>query len=184
MKIKFTTLNKKNIEDFAKERNFLLKKTKSEWVFFIDNDEKLDKPINQLFSESVTCYKIQRKNYFLGKYVGTDDIIRLVKKGTGKWVRVVHEYWKTKYPVGMLNDVFLTHNTASNLKDYINKINFYSDLHAKANYKEGKKSSLFKIIFFPIGKFFVTLLKSKHVVFSIMQALHSFLSWTKLYLYY
>ena len=62
-------------------------------------------------------------------------------------------------------------------------MNYYSDLHAKENLKEGKRSTLYKIIFFPIAKFFVSLIKSKHIVFSIMQSLHSYLSWTKLYFY-
>lgn len=185
-KISILTLNKSNITDFAHERNELLKKSKSEWNLFLDKDEKITQ-VNQLFSDSLnqykTAYYLFRKNYFLGQYVGTDKIIRLVKKGTGKWVRVVHEVWlpKKSHLVGVMDDNFIIHNTANNLSDYLLKINNYSTLHAKANFDEGKRSNLFKIIVFPIGKFFLTFLTSRHVVFSIMQSLHSFLSWIKLY---
>ena len=133
---------------------------------------------------------MERKNFFLGQYVGSDKIVRLVKKGTGKWQRAVHETWtpnKTLLPAGrqdsrcgILNSVII-HNTADNLTDYLAKIDNYSTIHAKANFDEEKTSNLFKIIFFPIAKFVVTFVKSKNVVFSIMQSLHSFLSWTKLY---
>lgn len=177
------TLNKSNITDFAKERNELLKNSKTEWNLFLDSDEKLSKPINNI-SNKYNGYYLKRKNYFLGQYVGMDKIIRLVKKGTGKWIRTVHEVWqpnKSHSRCGMLNSPVIIHNTADNLKDYLNKINKYSDLHAKANLLENKKSSLFKIIFFPVGKFIITLIKSKHVVFSIIQSFHSYLSWTKLY---
>lgn len=181
-------LNKKNITDFSKERNELLKKAKNDWAFFIDSDETIsnfhDKvgssfPISNQFSS----YQFLRKNYFLGSCVGTDKIIRLVKKGTGKWERAVHEVWtpNDKSKVGDINEE-ITHNTADNLKDYLGKINNYSTLHALANGKEGKKSTLFKIIFYPLLKFMQTLFKSRHGVFSLMQAFHSFLSWSKLWI--
>lgn len=182
-------LNKPNIRDFAKERNDLLKKSKTEWVLFIDNDETIDSitlwanyKLQITNNKQITCYKLIRKNYFLGQYVGSDKIIRLVKKGTGKFVRKVHEVWKPdrNEKIGIRSETII-HNTADNLKDYLIKINNYSDLHAKANLEEAKQSSLLKIIFYPIGKFVVTLIKSKNIVFSIMQSLHSFLSWSKLY---
>jgi len=175
-------LNKPNITDFASVRNDLLAKSKSDWNLFLDSDEKLSAPIKNI-SENYDGYVLKRRNYFLGQYVGTDKIIRLVRKGTGKWERIVHEIWvsKTSHPAGVMFDTYIIHNTADSLKDYVDKINNYSTLHAKANLKEGKRSTLLKIIFFPIAKFIVTLIKSKHFVFSIMQSLHSFLAWTKLY---
>jgi hypothetical protein len=180
--MKTIVLNKPNITDFASERNDLLEKSNTDWVLFLDSDETISNfqfPISNQFSN----YQFSRKNYFLGQYVGTDKIIRLVKKGTGKFVREVHEVWlpKKSHLRGVMFDTYIIHNTADSLKDYVDKINNYSTLHAKANLKEGKRSTIFKIIFFPIGKFFVTLIKSKHFVFSIMQSLHSYLSWTKLY---
>ena len=155
----------------------------NDWILFLDRDEKLFKTQSNL-SDKYDCYKLSRKNYFLDKYVGSDLIIRVVKKGSGKWKRAVHEIFvpfKGK-KVGFIKDNFIIHNTADNLSGYLKKINFYSTLHAKENKKEAKKSTLFKIIFFPLGKFIITLIKSKNVAFSIMQSLHSFLSWTKLYL--
>ncbi len=174
-------LNKPNITDFAKERNELLKKAKTDWVLFIDNDEtisNLQLPISNQF----TSYQLSRHNYFLGQYVGKDKIIRLVKRGTGRFVRKVHEVWEPNdwSKVGFIKTP-IVHNTADNLTDYIEKMNTYSDLHAASNLSEGKRSSLIKIIIYPIAKFFVTFIKSRNVVFSIMQSLHSHLSWTKLY---
>lgn len=181
------TLNKPNITDFAKERNELLKKSKSEWNLYLDSDEsisnfQLSRPTSLSISNEFSSYQLPRKTYFLKKIIGIDYPIRLVKKGTGKWVRKVHEVWvpNKNSKIGIWKEE-LVHNTADNLTDYLNKINKYSTLHAEANLEEGKKSTLFKIIFFPIAKFFVTLVKSKHLVFSIMQSLHSYLSWTKLY---
>lgn len=171
-------LKKSNITDFAKERNELLRKAKTDWVLFLDSDEKLSAPLPHL-SDKYDGYILKRKNYFLGQYVGYDNIVRLGKKKFVTWKRPVHEIWDIKN-VGRL-DNYIIHNTAVNLSDYVKKINYYSDLHAKANLDEGKKSSIFKIILFPVAKFFVTLFKSKNIVFSIMQSLHSYLAWSKLY---
>lgn len=183
MNMQVLTLNKPNITNFSLERNKLMQSVDDQWILFLDKDESISNsqfPISNQFSS----YQFLRKNFFLGKYVGNDILIRLVKKGTGKWVRDVHEIWQSKKTnlVGVMKNSFIIHNTADNLTDYLNKINNYSTLHAKANFDEGKKATLFKIIFFPIVKFIVTLVKSKNIVFSIMQSLHSFLSWTKLYL--
>jgi hypothetical protein len=184
MNITTLTLNKSNIKDFAFERNELLKKSKTEWNLFLDNDEKIQNDEFILTCSEIESYIISRKNYFLDQYVGEDRIIRLVKRGTGKFVRAVHEIWKPDNikNVGKINNNYIIHNTANNLKDYINKINKYSTLHAKENNKEKKKVNLSKIIFYPTFKFIVELIKSKNIVFSIIQSFHSFLAWSKIYL--
>lgn len=181
-KINILVLKNKKVTDFDKERNKMLQESNSDWNLFLDSDEKISK-IPKVQNSKQEAYKIKRKNYFLKQYVGDDYLIRLVKKGTGKWVRKVHEYWEPdkNSKIGIRNEE-IVHNTADSLQDYINKMNYYSMLHARANSEENKKSNLFKIIFYPILKFIMTLLKSKNIVFSIMQSFHSFLSWTKLYL--
>lgn len=178
--IEVITLSKKSITDFARERNVLLSKAKKNWVLFLDSDETLS---NQEFpvSYQFSGYRIKRKNYFLGKYVGTEYLVRLGKRTKGSWQRAVHEEWRMSGKIGLIDKPFIIHNTAENLHSYIEKINFYSTLHAKANKKEGKHSNLFKIIFYPPVKFTVTLIRSRHFVFSLMQALHSFMAWSKLY---
>ena len=188
MKYSIITLKKKNITDFAKERNKLLQKAKTEWVLFMDSDEKMSNALKKEILSKISTSEVEqdqkvaffvfRKNYFLGKYVGCDKIIRLAKRNAGNWIRAVHETWQIKGLIGNLkND--LIHNTADNLTAYLNKINFYSTIHAKENKKEGKSVNLIKIIFYPIAKFFVELVKSRNAVFSIMQSFHSFLSWSK-----
>lgn len=173
------TLDTPKITDFSEERNKLLMKCISKWVLFLDSDEKLDRPINNL-SDDYNGYYLTRKNYFLGCYIGSDKVLRVGQKKYGTWNRIVHETWNIQGKLGYLPNI-IVHHTASNLTNYLNKINYYSDLHAIANRKEGKVSNIYKIVLFPIGKFLLTLIKSRNVVFSIMQSLHSFLSWTKLY---
>lgn len=180
--IKIVTLKTPNVKNFAEARNKILLRYKSKWLFFVDSDEKPTKKLlkeikNLDFNEE--GYKLKRKNYFLGQYVGQDVIVRIGKSSLGSWKRKVHETWDIKKTKTLKN--YLIHNTADNLREYIDKINNYSTIHASENKLEGKKSTLFKIVFFPLAKFLITFISSKNVVFSIMQSLHSFLGWTKLY---
>lgn len=182
MHIEVVTLKKENITDFAKERNLLLKKAKKEWILFLDSDEALSKElkneIERLEPDDYEGYYIYRQNYFLGKAIGTDKIVRLGKKESGKWNRKVHEAWNIKGNVGTLVNP-IVHNTANNLHDYIQKLNKYSDIHLEENLKEHKNSTLFKIVFFPIAKFFQSMFMGRGIVFSMLQSFHSFLSWSK-----
>jgi hypothetical protein len=184
-KFEIITLNKPNITDFSKERNILLKKAKSEWVLFLDSDEKLsnklEKEISDLDPKECGGFIIKRKIIFLGKEIGEDKVVRLVKRNSGKWVRAVHEAWQTRQEVRPL-DGYINHNTANNMHDYIDKMNKYSVIHAKENLKEGKTSSLFKIILYPKLKFVENLLAGRGFVFSMLQSFHSFFAWANLWL--
>ncbi|HKB88215.1 MAG TPA: glycosyltransferase [Patescibacteria group bacterium] len=185
MTLQILTLKTKNLTDFAKARNEMLKKASADWIFFVDTDEivlaGLKKEIVDVTANpgnKYIGYYIYRKNYLLGKYVGTDKIIRLARKDAGKWTRSVHEVWEIKGNVGVLKNP-LIHETASNLYEFIDKINFYSTLHAKENLKEGKKSNLIKIILFPVFKFFQSIIIGRGFVMSMLQSFHSFLAWSK-----
>lgn len=180
------TLNKKNISNFAKERNLLLKKSRAEWVFFVDTDEQISKELKHEIEERLDSkaantlkgFYVYRKNYFLGQYAGTDNILRLGRPNCGTWERRVHEVWNIEGDIGQLKNP-LIHNTANDLYGFINKIDNYSTLHAKENLDSGKKSNIFKIIIFPAFKFFQSLLIGRGFVMSMLQSFHSFLAWSK-----
>jgi glycosyltransferase involved in cell wall biosynthesis len=187
--------------DFASQRNFGLSKAKGKWVLFVDADElvsenlkleivsKINNPL-----DSKTGYFIKRKTFFLGKNLKYgqaryDKVLRLAKRGAGVWKRKVHEYWDIEGRIDTLKN-YLEHYTAFSLRDFIAKINFYSELHAISNMDEGKKSNLFKIIFYPPLKFLDNfVLKAGFLdglygfVFSLLMSFHSFLSWSKLWLF-
>jgi len=176
------TLRKPGITDFAAERNLLLKKAKGDWVLFLDTDETISKAllseIKNLDPEDCDGFYIKRKIIFLGKEIGEDKVLRLARRNAGRWVRSVHETWSIKGKTGTLKN-YIIHNTAKNLHSYIEKMNYYSGLHAKENLNEGKRSDLFKIIFYPKIKFIQNIFAGRGFVFSMLQSLHSFLSWTK-----
>ena len=178
------TLNEKNITSFAYSRNKLLKSSKSEWVLFLDTDEKLskglEKEITELNPEGYNGFYINRKIIFLRKEIGEDRVLRLGRKNAGKWERKVHETWNIKGKVGTLES-YIIHNTADNLHGYIDKMNKYSTIHAAENLREGKRSSLYRIILFPKFKLIQNMIQGRGFTFSMLQSFHSFLGWAKLW---
>lgn len=175
------------ISDFAKVRNDALKKAKGDWVLFVDDDEEVNSNLKKeiLFSIRRPDYNgfyLRRLNLFFGKPSGRDMVLRLAKKNSGKWQREIHEVWKVKGRIGTLSN-YLIHHSRSNLRDEIEKINFYSSLHAKANFKEGKQSNLLKIMFYPFFKLDQNLIEGKGFTFALLHSFHSFLAWSKLYIW-
>lgn len=119
---------------------------------------------------------------------GSTNVIRLVKKGSGKWVRRVHPNFEYEGITGEFKNP-IRHYPHQTLHKFIDSINRWSTWHAIANDEEGKKSSLLKIIVWPVGHFLKNFIlragfldgMQGFVYASIMSA-HSFLSWSKLWL--
>jgi len=190
--------------DFASQRNFGLKKAKSQWVLFIDADEivssSLSKEIVRRVKEnSFAGFFIPRKTLFFNKQLKLNDkpawdwslgpikLIRLARKNSGQWKGKVHEIWEIKGEIGQLKSPIL-HQSYQNITQALKKINFYSSIKAQNDFKANKKTSLSEIIFFPIAKFFKNFIfqlgfldGARGVIFCLLMSLHSFLVKAKLW---
>jgi len=185
--------------DFAKQRNFGLTKTSNSWILCVDADEKVDNLLREEISKiqssntDINGYYLKRQDIILGKGLRFGEtsrtfLLRFAKKGSGKWKRRVHEYWDVSGKVSRLKYP-LNHVSHFDLSYSFFKINYYSQLHAAEKYENKEKSSLAKIMFWPIGKFFVNyifrfgFLDGVHgFVFAIMMSFHSFLGWSNLWI--
>ena len=187
-------------EDFSAQRNFGLAKASSKWILFLDADERVSRElaeeINQLMNDSFVRIKgffIRRLDFLWGRSLkhgeaGNTKLLRLTLKTAGQWERRVHEKLviagrvkSLKYPI--------EHYPHQTLQEFIKHINFWSDLHAKANREEGKKSNPVKIILMPSVHFvknfvfkFGFLDGTRGFVFALVMSFHSFLGWTKLWM--
>jgi hypothetical protein len=205
-------LNQENITDFAAARNAELAKAKTparnasqgdaggDWVLFVDTDEvmtpALEKEITNILhlsSNIYSAYSIPRRDTFLGRELrhgetGSAQFIRLARKSYGKWQRPVHEVWVGRGRVGELKNPLL-HTPHESVASFLEKINRYSTIEADYRFKQGKKSSLLHIAFYPIAKFKYNYLLRlgfldgiPGIIMAIMMSFHSYLTWTKLYL--
>lgn len=190
---------KRRLENnFAAQRNFGLMKTRGEWVLFVDADERVSKDLaaeiqDAAKTQDFSGFFLKRQDIFLGRKLNHGEtagirLLRFGRKGAGKWRRPVHEYWDIKGKVGTLKNPLL-HYPHPTLASFLTKINTYSTLHAMVHYREGKKSSLLKIIFYPFAKFIKNwLLQAGFLdgtagfVHAAYMSFHSFLAWSKLWL--
>ena len=138
---------------------------------------------------------MKRRDYFWGKElkygetkkVRNQGIVRLVKKGAGKWMGTVHEVFNTVENIGSLNG-YINHYPHPTLKEFIEDVNTYSSIRAEELFNQGVKTNIFQIIFYPLIKFkynYFILLGfldgPAGFVYSFMMSFHSFLVRSKLY---
>lgn len=182
--------------DFAAQRNYGISKTNNDWVLFIDADEVISKELKNniqkvLSKPKYMAYGFVRVNIFLGKEIlftepNNKNLVRLVNKNNGIWERKVHEYWDTDQEAGAIEGKLLHYNT-EDINDLINKIAYYSEIHASEILKERKKVNIFKPLFYPPAKFIKNYVFEKGYkdgirgfILSMTMSFHSFLSWSKL----
>jgi len=192
-------------DNFAAQRNFALKQTKSEWVLFIDADERISESLakeiqlkinnssHQQVRNDRSCngFYIKRKDFFLGHELkhgetGRAKFLRLGKRTHGKWERKVHEVWEIRGEIDQLKNSILHHH--QNLTDFLKSINYFSTLDAKFFYQQGKKITFLEWLKPPI-KFIQNyclrlgfLDGTTGFVHAVLMSLHSFLVRAKLFM--
>ncbi|MBI4028920.1 MAG: glycosyltransferase family 2 protein [Candidatus Blackburnbacteria bacterium] len=188
--------------DFAQQRNFGLEKVTGDWVFFVDADERVSHSLAQEISTEVQVqvhprgvqgFAVRRVDVMWGRELkhgewGNAKLLRLAKKGAGKWSRRVHEVWNVDGVTELLRSPLL-HYPHQTMSEFLSDIDQYSTLHAQANLEEGKSSSILKFILYPKLKFLQNyILKlgfldgGQGFVVAMLMSFHSYLAWGKLWL--
>mgnify|MGYP001594427404 CR=1 FL=1 len=115
-----TKIYQTNGHDFSKWRNQGAQLATSDWLFYLDSDERvtpaLAEEIKKVINTSeFSAYEISRFEIFLGKHLshwGDPWVLRLIKKDKlDKWVGKLHEQPKISGPIGKLKNqmVHLSH---------------------------------------------------------------------------
>ena len=93
---------RRKLDSFAKQRNFGFRKTKGEWILYIDADERVSKNLRREIQITIkenkySAYRMARENYFFGKRVRyggywPDYVTRLFeRRNFKKWTGEIHE---------------------------------------------------------------------------------------------
>ncbi len=184
--------------NFASQRNYALNFASGQWVLFIDSDEIVsitlrDEILEKINESENAGYYIKRIDRMWGielKHgeVGQVRLLRLAKKGSGKWHGKVHETWKV---IGKTEDLSspLIHVPHQSVYEFLKEIDDYSTLRADELYENSKSVKPISIIAFPIGKFVKNYILNKGYkdgtpgfIYAMMMSFHSFLVRAKLFL--
>ena len=152
-----------NHEGFAGQRNFALTKATTDWIMYLDADERIlpataAEISTVINNDTLAAYRVKRMNVVFGqlmKHGGhkPDYVLRLFPVNKVKWSGVVHESATTDLPVKTLSYA-LEHYTYTNWERYFEKFNSYTTLMAERMANEGKTVSFAHIIFRPLYAFF------------------------------
>ncbi len=183
--------------DFASQRNFALKEAKYDWIFFVDADERVSPQLiteiqKKLKNTQSAGFFFKRIDNFFGHWlkhgeIGRVRLLRLARRGTGKWLRKVDEKWVVRGKTETLKNP-LEHYPHPNLTVFLESINERSTLNARVFYEEGKRitwAEWLKPILKFVDNYFFHLGFLDGVpgfVFSILMSFHSFAVRVKLYL--
>jgi len=132
--------------EFSKWRNRGLKEAKSDWVFYLDADERVTPRLRKEIVESIknhvsgvkgiTAYAIPRRNFYLGKEVHfggawPDYVKRLFKKEKLKrWEGKLHEEPVFEGKLGHLKEP-MVHLTHRDLSSMVEKTREWSKIEAE-----------------------------------------------------
>ncbi len=137
--------------DFAAQRNFALEQVDTEWVLYLDADERMHDALiddirKHMAENKPALYRFIRRNSAFGKdfkygVLGPDSVKRMFPKREGKWQGKVHESVVCKLPVVTLAG-YLQHYTYADFEQYVAKMNQYSSIAAVNNFEKGKRASV------------------------------------------
>jgi glycosyltransferase involved in cell wall biosynthesis len=183
-------------DDFSEIRNFALKESKSDWVFYIDSDERADLELIKTIKLNIqggdnSCFKIKRKNFYLGNnpWPKIEEIERVFKKSEFiEWYGDIHESPKYKGS-SIVIDGFLNHYTHRNLSQMLDKTIAWSDIEAKNRFESGHpKMALWRFPRVMITTFFDYYIKQKGysvgtvgLIESIYQSFSTMITYAKLW---
>lgn len=147
------------------QKNKAITYAKYPYILSLDADEALDERL----VESIKLvknnwekdgYTMNRLTNYCGKWVKhcgwyPDTKLRLWDSSKGKWTGTnPHDEYTLENgsKIGHLKGNIL-HYSYYSLEDHDKQIAYFTDIASKAHFKQGKKSTIFQIIFSPIVKF-------------------------------
>ncbi|MCB0319759.1 MAG: glycosyltransferase, partial [Bdellovibrionales bacterium] len=190
-------------EGHSKQKQFALSQCNSDWILNVDSDEEVSMELrNRLEAilsasyrgEAVSSgYAISRIVHFLNIWWDRggwwpEYRIRFFKRAGARWGGIdPHEKVEVAGEVAKLNESIF-HYTYRSLEHQMQTLNAHSSLSALRMYSLGRKSSLGKILFRPVFRFFKFfvlkrgfLYGSTGLVVGIVDAIGTFLKYTKLW---
>lgn len=159
-----TRIFQKKFHGYASQRNFGIKKSTGDWILMLDADEEVTPELASEIKEIVqqdnviNGYHILRNNFTFGKLLQhgvncPDYPLRLFRSGKVKYIKEIHEIPIVDGKIGYLKNA-ISHKSYTTISEYLSKMNFFTDIEANEMIKKRAKISWFKIILYPILRFF------------------------------
>lgn len=136
--------------DFSAQRNFALKYVDTEWVLYLDADERMTnelidnikKEISKNKNYQYSFYREIRSFGFRYKYgvFKPDEVIRIFKTNSVIWENKVHEHPVCRSKKKVLSGMVI-HYTYKNWQHWLDKAGNYTTIWAEDNFANGKRTT-------------------------------------------
>jgi len=184
--------------DFAAQRNFALQQATTEWVLYLDADERLNSDLAAQIKKVAAQneqkqYLLLRKAVVFGQECNYGDmkpdyVPRLFPRKKVVWQGKVHELALCALPKETLTG-FVKHYTYNDWNKYWEKFNCYTTLNAQKYYEQHKKAYFVRdLVFRPLWAFLrayvikLGFLDGKTgFIFSVNHGMSVMVKYTKLY---
>ena len=156
-------------ENYAQQRNAALSAIETDWVFFVDADERGTAELHGEIRQVITYrtemgWYVPRHNYIFGKLTKgagwyPDYQLRLFKQGKVRYDRPVHEIAEVDGEIGYLQNPLIHHNY-QDTTHFHQKQRAYSSYDASILKQEGVRARPHNFILQPLRQFwwrFITL---------------------------
>jgi glycosyltransferase involved in cell wall biosynthesis len=149
--------------NFAAQRNAALGAAQTDWVLFVDADERVTPQMErEVRSRLANCrknaFRVPIRSSILGRrfrFSGTQDDrpLRLVRRGSGTFQGEVHEVFMARGSRGQLR-AWLEHETMPDVPALLAKVNRYTTLAAEARIARGERAGTLAGIVAPAREVF------------------------------
>lgn len=150
--------------DYASQRNRALDLVESDWVFFVDADERATPELAQevrqvIVARSETGWWVPRRNYIFGKWIRhsgwyPDYQLRLLKRRKARYdpTREVHEVVILDGEAGYLQNT-LTHYNYQTVGQFLAKQRVYTNYEAGILFSQGVRPKPQNFVLQPLREF-------------------------------
>lgn len=152
----------RKFDNFSNQKNEAIKLAKSDWVLFLDADERVTEKLKLEIIATINnakhnAYKIKFPHFYMNRFLYhiENKVLRLVKNKNIYFEGDVHEKLNHNGSEGLLKN-FMIHYTYKGLFHYIKKKDSYSWVQAKMSKDKNKKTTYFHLVFKPFYRFFHT----------------------------
>ncbi|PIR08201.1 hypothetical protein COV53_04185 [Candidatus Gottesmanbacteria bacterium CG11_big_fil_rev_8_21_14_0_20_37_11] len=182
--------------DFSYLRNIGKEKSTSEWLLYVDADERVSKDLEEEIENIVkhdtgfSAYQIVRQNYYFGRlWPKNEKMTRMMRKDSLLgWQGILHESPIVSGKVGQLKSR-LIHYTHRNLSEMVAKTNEWSEVEAQLRYKNNHPNiTWWRLLRMMLTSFFDSYVEkeawkagSEGIIESIYQSFSMFITYAKLW---
>lgn len=150
----------RKFDNFSNQKNHAIAKATSDWILFIDGDERVTQKLKLEIIAAINSgkhegYKINFPHFYMNRFLyhKVDRVTRLVKNKNVFFTGDVHEKLQIEGSIGSLNN-FMIHYTYKGFFHLLNKKDSYAWFQANTAVKKGKRVTYFHLFFKPLYRFF------------------------------